>query len=116
MRKNLDNFAYIHHIADAVEKVTVYVSNHSSDEFLSNEWDQAALMRHLEIIGEAASKLEVEFRNKYNSIEWRRIIDFRNVLIHDYMDVDIHVMWKIMTKNIPQLKNHITIILKDEKT
>ena len=111
MRKNLDNIAYIHHISDSVQKITEYTSSHTYNQFLKNEWDQAALMRYLEVIGEAANKLEERFRVKHTSIEWRKIIDLRNILIHNYMDVDIHIMWNIMIGDIPELKEKIKKML-----
>jgi len=111
MREKLDNIAYIHHIADRVEKITEYAKNHTQEEFINNEWDQAALMRHLEIVGEAANNLESEFRAKYPEVQWRKIIDLRNVLIHNYLEVDIEIMWSIVSHDIPLLKREIDAIL-----
>lgn len=111
MRRNLDNSVYIHHISDSIQNIVDYTSNHSYTQFLNNDWDQAALMRYLEVIGEAANKLEEEFRIKHPTIEWRKIIDLRNILIHNYMDIDIHIMWNIIRRDIPELKQKIDEVL-----
>lgn len=117
MRKNLDNSAYIHHISDSIQEIINYTSNHTYSQFLKNDWDQAALMRYLEVIGEAANKLEERFRMKNPHIKWRKIIDLRNILIHDYMDVDVHIMWNIMIGDIPELKQKIDkIMLVNQRT
>ena len=112
MRKNLDNIVYINHISDSIKKIVEYTSHHTHDQFIASEWDQAALMHYLEIIGEAANKLEEKFRMKHSSIKWRKIVDLRNILIHSYMDVDINIMWNIMIRDIPELKQNIDMILE----
>lgn len=92
MRENKDNLVYLHHINDSIEQIFQYLEKNSFDNFLKNEWDQAAVMRHLEVIGEASNNLDKDFQKKYPNIPWRVIIGLRNVLIHDYMDIDINVV------------------------
>ena len=92
------------------------MQSHTQAQYIDSEWDQAALMRHLEIIGEAASRLELEFRAKHSEVEWRKIIDLRNIIIHDYMEADIEVIWSILTNDIPPLKEKITTILLSSST
>jgi len=97
MKQNKDNLAYIKYIRDAVEKISNYVADKSYDNFINSEWDQAAVMRYFEIIGEAVSHIDQEFKDTYPEIEWRDMSDFRNFLIHDYMDVDLKIVWNCMT-------------------
>jgi uncharacterized protein with HEPN domain len=59
--------------------------------------------------------LSVEFRNKYTEIDWKRISGFRDVLIHDYIGVDYHIVWDVMNTRIPDLKNQVEAIIKKEK-
>lgn len=115
MREQKDNLAYISHIRDAIEKITEYVSRHDFDHFRDNEWDQAAVIRYFEIIGEATMRIDTVFKEQHPEIEWRDISDFRNFLIHDYIDVDISIVWDTMTNNIPPLKEKINAILLHEK-
>ncbi len=99
--------AYILHIRDAILAVESYGANHTYHEFLQSPWDQAALTRHLEIIGEAATQLSTEFKNTHPEIPWRKVSDFRNVLIHEYFAIDPQLVWKIIEKDIPSLKQQI---------
>ena len=90
-------------IKDAIEKINAYVTQHKYDEFVLNEWDQAAIIRYFEIIGEAVSNIDEEFKKTLPDIEWRDMSDFRNFLIHDYMDIDVQIVWRVMTIDIPIL-------------
>ena len=99
--------AYILHIRDAIIAVEKYGSGHTYEQFLDNPWDQAALTRNLEIIGEAASKLSKTYREIHKEIPWRRLCDFRNVLIHEYFAIDPLLIWEIIEKDIPIIKNQI---------
>lgn len=99
--------AYILHIRDAIVAVQSYGSTHSYEQFLNSPWDQAALTRHLEIIGEAASQVSTEYKDAHPEIPWRRMSDFRNVLIHEYFAIDPLLVWEIIEKDIPTLKQHI---------
>jgi len=105
--------AYILHIRDAITAVEFYGSSHSYEQFMKNAWDQAALARNLEIIGEAASQLSDEYKKLHPEIPWRRISDFRNVLIHEYFAIDPKLVWEILEKDIPTLKKQIESLLKD---
>lgn len=111
MRDKKDNLAYIKSIRDAIEKINTYVTQRKYDEFILNEWDQAAIIRYFEIIGEAVNNIDEEFKKTLPDIEWRDMNDFRNFLIHDYMDIDVKIVWKAMTSDIPILKQKIDQIL-----
>jgi len=93
------------------KKTLTDVNKHKYEEFFSNDWDQAAIIRYFEIIGEAVSNINEEFKKTLPDIEWRDMNDFRNFLIHDYMDIDVKIVWKAMTVDIPALKQKIDKIL-----
>lgn len=112
MRQPKDNLAYLQHILEAVQQLIEYRSTHSYEEFMDNDWDQAAAIRHLEIIGEAANQVEKSFQASYPGIPWKTIIGLRNVLIHGYMDVDIDIVWKIIESDLDSLLVEITRLLK----
>ena len=111
MREKRNNFVYLKNIKDAIEKITSYVNKHKLEDFFSNEWDQAAIIRYFEIIGEAVNNIDDEFKKTNPNIEWKDMSDFRNFLIHDYMDIDVKIVWKAMTVDIPALKLQIEKIL-----
>ena len=68
MRNKKDNLVYIHHINDALEKILAYSTGKSYEDFTSNEWDQDAVMRNLEIIGEAGNNIEKDFREQHKDM------------------------------------------------
>ncbi|HAR39202.1 hypothetical protein A3A64_00465 [Candidatus Gottesmanbacteria bacterium RIFCSPLOWO2_01_FULL_48_11] len=109
------NDAYLAHIRDAITAVETYAKTHVYQQFLDLPWDQAAVVRHLEIIGEAAAHVSVDFKAKYPEIPWRRISDFRNVLTHEYFAVDPLLVWEIIEKDLPILKTQIKKLLDQER-
>lgn len=111
MRKQRINIIYIQYIFDAIEKIAAYQSTHNFEQFSQEEWDQDAVSRNLEIIGEAANNLDEAYRNQFSDVPWRKIIDFRNIIVHDYADLDIAILWQIISKDLPILKEKISKIL-----
>lgn len=103
--------AYIAHIRDALNMIATYTTDHTYEQFLKSPWDQAAVVRHLEIIGEAAAQLDDNYTSSHPQIPWRRISDFRNVLIHEYFAVDPLLVWEILQKDIPTLRQQIEKLL-----
>ena len=102
---------YLKHILDAVGKINEYVSV-GYDEFMAHSHWQDAVIRQLEIIGEATKRLSAELRNQYSEVPWRRIAGLRDVLIHDYMGVDLEAVWQVTQQNIGGLKKQIEDILR----
>jgi len=75
------------------------------DAFIANFIIQDAVVRQLEIIGEATKRVSDNFRGKYPDIPWSDMAGMRDVLIHDYIDVDLDIVWKTASESIPELKN-----------
>lgn len=103
---------YLKHIFDAIEKIESYISV-GHDSFISISHWQDAVIRQLEIIGEATKRLSPDLRTQYTEVPWRRIAVLRDVLIHQYMGVDLEAVWSITQKDLPVLKNRIELILAD---
>ncbi|MDP1722940.1 MAG: DUF86 domain-containing protein [Candidatus Gottesmanbacteria bacterium] len=108
-----NNAAYIAHIRDAIEQILLYAAHHTHDQYLQNSWDQAAVARNLEIIGEAATQLTAEYKNAHPAIPWRKLSDFRNVLTHEYFAVDSDLVWEILQKDIPILQEEVKQLLEE---
>ena len=103
---------YLHHLLDAIQKVEEYVSVGRHTFMSSSHW-QDAVIRQLEIIGEATKRLSTQLCSQHADIPWRRIAGLRDVLIHDYMGVDIKAVWEITQQNLPILKTRVETILQD---
>ena len=103
---------YLRHILDAIEKIEAYVSV-GRDVFMSTSHWQDAVIRQLEIIGEATKRLSPNLRSRYGGVPWRRIAGLRDVLIHDYMGVDLAAVWEITQRDLPLLKERIQDILRE---
>jgi len=101
---------YIKHILDAIDKIDQYVQV-GYDDFMAHSHWQDAVIRQLEIVGEATKRLSEELRAHYPKVPWRRIAGLRDVLIHDYMGVDLEAVWQVSQNNVPQLKERLREIL-----
>jgi uncharacterized protein with HEPN domain len=96
---------YLQHIADSIATIETYVSG-GREVFLSERLIQDAVIRNFEIIGEAASRLSISSRSRRDT-PWRKIIAFRNRLIHGYWSVDPRLVWDVVEKNLPLLKSAV---------
>jgi len=85
-------------------------SHVSFDDFSNNEMMLAAVVRELEIIGEAAGKLSKNFKSEHPEIPWADIVGMRNRLIHEYFSVDVKLVWQTSQKNVPELKEKLLAI------
>ena len=86
-----DNTVYLRHILDAINRIEEYLATISRDAFLRNHLLQDAVIRQLEIIGEASRNIAEEFREKHTAIPWSQIIAFRNRVVHAYFDVNLEI-------------------------
>ena len=105
-----DNKLYLGRIRDAIEKIEKYISDVNYEQFASNDMMVDAVLRELAVIGEATNSLSRDFRRNHPEIPFRDIIDMRNILIHNYTDVDIKVVWETCKKNLPELKRNVSDI------
>ncbi len=98
MRRD-DDRILIYDIQRAVERVIEYTTG-GRDEFFSNQMVQDAVIRNLEVIGEASNKLSEETKALAPDIDWRRVVGLRNVLIHAYRDVDTEAVWQVIDQEL----------------
>ena len=95
---------FIDHILVCIENIQNYTKGIDREGFLSNPLLQDAVIRNLEVIGEASKNIPQNFRNKHLHIPWRQIAGMRDVLIHDYMKADIDAVWTTIEEHLPTLK------------
>lgn len=111
---NKDPKIFLKHILESIQWIEKDSQNLSEEEFFEfrNVPTQDAVIRRLEIIGEAIRSLPNDLKRKYPEIPWQDIMDMRNILIHKYFGVDLNLVWGVIKKDIPSLKEHIKKMLK----
>lgn len=106
---------FLEDMQKACEKVTRFANGLTYDQFFADEKTADAVMRNLEIIGEAAKHIPEDVRKKYSNVPWRKIAGFRDVSIHEYFGIDSDVVWDIITSEISVLLKELNKILEDKK-
>ncbi len=105
---------FLKHILDAILKIEEYASVGKEKFFATSSW-QDAIMRKLEIIGEASKRISEETKLKYPDVPWKKMAGLRDILVHAYMSVDLNAVWEITQQNLPDLKKQIQDILMESK-
>jgi len=111
MKKDVKIF--LNHILESIENIDSFSKNISKSEFMKEKLNQNAIVRELEIIGEASKNIPDDFRKEHSSINWKEIIGTRDKIIHHYFGVDLEIIWDIIKNDIPKLKAGIRNILKE---
>jgi len=102
-----DNLVYIDDILGAIKNIMAYTKGVEKGQFLKNRMMVDAVVRNLEIIGEASSKLSTSFRDEHKDIEWRKIVGMRNRVIHAYDVVDHDIVWDVVQHDLPDLRKKL---------
>jgi uncharacterized protein with HEPN domain len=100
-------------ILKCIDEIYDFTKGMDYENFAIDTKTKYAVLRALEIIGEAANRLPKEVRQRYEEVEWRKIIRSRNLIIHEYEIVDYHVVWKIVTVHLEPLKKSLHKILSE---
>ena len=102
---------YVQDMLEAADKVASFISGMTQDQFLADEKTQYAVVRALEVIGEAAKKVPLAFRQEHPQVPWREVVGMRDKLIHDYFGVNVVVVWKTATEDAPNIASALREIL-----
>lgn len=106
-----NSLLYIDDMLTAAEKIMGYTQGMTCDRFHTDTKTFDAVIRNLEIIGEAAKKIPSKFREDHKKIEWKKIAGLRDILIHEYFGIDSEIVWDIVQNKIPELVNILKQIL-----
>ena len=98
-----DVLVYIEHIQSSIDSILNYAQGLDYDSFLEKQIVQDAIVRQLEIIGEATKRISTEYRKSNPQIPWKVMAGMRDKLIHDYIDVDFRMVWSTVKEDIPEL-------------
>ena len=99
-----DNSIYIDHIRQSIGNILEYTKGLTKKDFSKNKLVQDAVIRNFEIIGEASKKVPSEYRKIHFEVPWKEMSGMRDKLVHDYIGVDIEVIWKTIKEDLPALK------------
>lgn len=99
-----DELVYVRHIVDAITAIEQFTDGHDYSSFAKNKMVQDAVIRELEIIGEASKRLSETFKRTLPDVPWKNIAGMRDKLIHDYFGVNLEAVWKTVHDDLPPLK------------
>lgn len=102
---------YIEDIKEAISKIESFTKNMIFDDFVKDNKTMDAVIRNIEIIGEAAKHIPTDIRLKHVDIPWKEIIGTRSKVLHEYFGVDEKILWKTVQEDLPLLKKQIGHIL-----
>lgn len=107
-----DDQTYLTHILDRIERIEVYTQG-EKEQFFQSFLVQDGVIRSFEVIGEVVKRLSRDLRQRYPQVPWRQIAGFRDVLIHDYMEIDLDEVWNGIERDLPELKQRVLQILQE---
>lgn len=106
-----DNNVFLKHISDEVNYIVKVTETIKHADLLGDETLKRAVLRSLEIIGEASKNFSKDFKEKHNDVQWKEISGLRDKLIHDYFGIDWEIVWDVVKNEIPALKDKLEKII-----
>ena len=113
MREPLRDRGRLTDIIEAIDNISEFVDGVSFDEYLNNKMMRFAVVKNLENVGEASYMLTKELKEKHAEINWKKVIGMRNVLVHDYNQIEDRIVWSTVTDDLPLLKEQIKQIMNN---
>ena len=111
--KRQESFVRLQHVLKSIQEVEKFTMNSSENKFVGSDILSSAVLFQFSVIGEAIIHVEDELLNKYN-YPWHKVRSFRNMIAHEYFNIKLTAVWKIVVNDIPQLKPIIQSMLTNE--
>ncbi|MFH1371520.1 MAG: DUF86 domain-containing protein [Planctomycetota bacterium] len=102
-----DPALFLEHILERIDLIGEYTKGKTKEEFLTSKSLQDAVIRRIEIIGEAVKNIPKDIRKTYSQVPWKQIAAMRDIITHEYWGIDLKLTWKVATERVPPLKNDI---------
>lgn len=106
---------FLTHMLEEVDFVLAHTAGHTLETFTADEVLRRAVLRSLEILGEATKNLSEDLRSAHPEVEWSRIAGLRDVLIHQYFGVSWRIVWNIIQTKLPVLQEQLEVILREQE-
>ncbi len=110
-----DEIIYLQDIAESCEKILRFTAGLSQSDLIGDEKTYDAVVRNLEIVGEASKHISEEIRRQLPDIEWRKAAGLRDMLAHAYFGIDNDILWDVVQNKVPQLATAMNVFLERRK-
>jgi uncharacterized protein with HEPN domain len=110
-----DDSAYLLHILECIRRIEENASN-GAEAFRASHTLQDAILRNLQVLAESSRRLSNELKSAWPQVDWKRIAAFRNVLVHDYLGLDLDRIWEVVQRDVQELKRAVEQILRESET
>jgi len=97
-----DNRVYVSHMQDCIARIDEYVE--SKEHFFNSRLVQDAVVRNLQVMAESSQRLSISIKEQYSQIPWKNISGFRNIIVHDYLGLDLEMIWSVVEIELPKLE------------
>lgn len=108
-----DPQVFLQHIIECIKNIEIDTKNYDAEKFIRIRRTQDAVLRNLEIMGEAVKNLPDDLKREHPEVSWKKVARFRDILIHFYFGVDLNIVWNVVREDLPELKKNIEKILKE---
>jgi uncharacterized protein with HEPN domain len=107
-----DDKLYLIHIAECLERIKSYIGTGGKTEFMASSLIQDAVLRNLQTLAESTQHLSDSLKAAHPAIPWRQISGFRNILVHNYLGIDLEQVWLIVEQGLPNLQHEVEVMLQ----
>jgi len=107
-----DDRLFLIHIRECIQRIDSYIAKKDKQEFLDTTLVQDAVLRNLQVLAESTQRLSDAAKESAGEVDWFKIAGFQNVLVHDYLGIDIEQVWNILEKDLPELKRQVEKLLQ----
>ena len=112
---NKSPLPFLNHILEEIDNIEKFTKGLTKEQFVSNKLKQYAVVRSLEVIGEAVKNLPLSIRNENPKVPWKEIVGTRDKIVHHYFGISYELIWMVVKEELPKLKKQISKVIKDLK-